>query len=257
MSRITAVVLESRGPGLRALAVGKDGTPVADRTGPASKIRAVVANWQTHASGPTITALADAGPWRDIPCPPLPSAAPTPNAEGAIAVPGLRQASPAETVSPAMALRLGGLLAADPGLDGVVCIPGDQGIWAHLSAGEVVGVLRVTTGAVFAALFGPEVPKHDPAFDTALSDCLSRPERLMRLLGSPDHPAATQAGALIGAELAAARPWWLGQHVRVLGRGGWPALYAHALQTQGVHAIIGDGDAALIAGVSALCGRAR
>lgn len=250
--RIIAIVLEDEGADLRARAIGDNGTLIDDRSGPTADFGALISGWRLSAGAPTINATSDTSAWRDIPCRPLPETAATPDRDGTVILPGLRQKTPPESVSPVMALQLGGLLAADPDFDGVVCIPGAQGLWAHLSAGEVVGVLRVTTCAVFAALHGPEVPTPDREFDMALSDCLSRPERLTRLLGSPHHSLSTQAAALIGAELAAARPWWLGQQIRILGNDGWPALYAHALRTQGVAAIIGDGDAALVAGVTAL-----
>lgn len=253
---ISTVILEEAQAGLRALALHSDGSLAALHEGPASEICGWCDALRDKGALRTVEAMPDRVSPRAIPCPPLPEALPEPGPGGAILLPGLRQKTPIEDVSPAMALRLGGLLAADPEFDGVACLTGPQGLWAHLSAGEVVSVLRVASTTAHAALNGPSPPAApDAGFDTALSDCLSRPERLLRFLGSPGHDAAAQAGAIIGAELAAAKPWWLGQRVRVLGHDGWPALYAHALEIQGVPVVAGDGDAALIAGLSALSQR--
>ena len=49
-------------------------------------------------------------------------------------VPGLRQPRPADIMC-GEETRIAGLLAQHPGWDGVVCLPGSQSRWAHLSAG--------------------------------------------------------------------------------------------------------------------------
>jgi 2-dehydro-3-deoxygalactonokinase len=65
----------------------------------------------------------------------------------------------------------------------------------------------------------------EAAFDTAGDDALSQPERpgarlfSLRAEGliaglTPDAARARLSGLLIGMELAAARPYWLGQPVR-------------------------------------------
>ena len=84
----------------------------------------------------------------------------------------------------------------------------------------------------------------DAAFDTALSDALSRPERLgarlfsLRaegLLNNLSHSEARArlSGLLIGVELAATKAYWLGQPVAVVGADRLAALYARALTAQG------------------------
>jgi 2-dehydro-3-deoxygalactonokinase len=92
---------------------------------------------------------------------------------------------------------------------------------------------------VASAQTGPE------AFAEAVGETLSRPERLAQRLFSiradnvlsglsPDAARGRLSGFLIGAELAAARPYWLGQEVAVAAAPGLADLYAAALGAQGV-----------------------
>jgi 2-dehydro-3-deoxygalactonokinase len=177
-------------------------------------------------------------------------------------LPDLVQATPAEHVPGGDALRIAGCLAASPGFDGVICLTGRQTIWAHVSAGEVVSVLSVLSGEVFAVLsqspwlaaaLAPGAVPDLHAFDAELPQALSRPERLLRTLSqarnlAPPVARARVQAALLGAELAAARPWWLGRQVLVLG--GDAPLYARGLAAQGVAATTGDAEAALLAGMA-------
>ena len=128
------------------------------------------------------------------------------------------------------------LAAADPGFDGVFCLPGTHSKWVQISAGEVVSFRTFMTGELFALLSEHSVLRHgmqgdgwdDAAFDTGLSDALSRPERVaarlfaLRAEGliaglSPDAARSRLSGLLIGIELAGARPYWLGQRVTLIG----------------------------------------
>ena len=104
------------------------------------------------------------------------------------------------------------------------------------------------------------------AFETAVADTLSRPERLAAdlfgiraagLLSDQDSGAARArlSGLLIGAELAGARPYWLGQQVAVIGAPELTAAYASALATQGLTAEEADGEAVTLTGLAALCER--
>ncbi|MCE5974239.1 hypothetical protein LZA78_12160 [Sinirhodobacter sp. WL0062] len=198
---------------------------------------------KTDWAGAAVTARIYAPP-RPLPAPPLP--------EGPVSeVPGLAQASPPVSVHPAEALRLSGLLAAQPQFDGVVWLCGQSSLWAHLSAGEVVSISRLASARLLLALNEPLSAPEGPAFDRALDDCRSRPERMLRYLDGAAEPGAA-AGAILGAELAAAKPWWLGQRVITLDSAaapGWGATCASALAAQGGEVITGDGEAALIAGL--------
>jgi 2-dehydro-3-deoxygalactonokinase len=53
---------------------------------------------------------------------------------------------------------------------------------------------------------------------------------------APEVARAQLSGLLIGAELAAARPYWLGQQVTVIGDAPLAGLYVAALEAQGAPA---------------------
>ena len=71
----------------------------------------------------------------------------------------------------------------------------------------------------------------DADFVAAVEDALARPERVAaRLFGiraealltglAPERARARLSGLLIGAELAGARPYWLGRDVALIGAPG-------------------------------------
>lgn len=170
-------------------------------------------------------------------------------------VPGMSQTRPSADVMRGEETQIAGVLAAAPGWGGVICLPGTHSKWAEVSAGEVVSFRSFMTGEIFALLSAQSVLRHgmtghgmdDTAFTDALADGLSRPEALTArlftlraeglLAGLP--PAAARArlsGLLIGAELAAAKPWWLGRDVVIVGNGALAARYAAGLALAGVPA---------------------
>lgn len=198
-------------------------------------------------------------PYRAVPCGPVDgatlTAVPVRDARLRLRiVPGLKQVSPADVMR-GEETQIAGALALRPGFDGVLCLPGTHSKWVHVSAGEVVSFQTCMTGELFALLSGQSVLRHgmvgegfdDGAFDAALSDALSRPERLAaRLFGlraegllaglTPATARARLSGLLIGIELAATRAYWLGQPVTIVGADRLSGLYARALAAQGVEA---------------------
>ena len=195
-------------------------------------------------------------PYRTTPCTPLdPSAlvtVPTSDPRITVAiVPGLRQNKPADVMR-GEETQIAGALALSPGFDGVFCLPGTHSKWVHVSAGEVISFQTFMTGELFALLSTQSVLRHgmasggwdDAAFDQALSDALSRPEKIaanlfsLRAEGLLSGLAAPTArarlsGLLIGVELAAAKPYWLGQPIAVIGADALSAIYARAITAQG------------------------
>lgn len=144
-------------------------------------------------------------------------------------VPGLIQDSPASRATGAQVVQIAGVIAGRPNWDGVICVVGPRTVWAHVSAGEVVS---------FASFVSVEVAEGlsaiaEEGFEDGLQATLSRPERLAGELAEADVTPGRAWGALLGAELAAARPYWLGQEVILVG--DWPVqgFYAQALQSQG------------------------
>jgi len=197
-------------------------------------------------------------PYRAVPCRPLDAVRsdPVPVRDARLRlriVPGLKQTTPADVMRGEETQIAGALVLG--AADGVICLPGTHSKWAEVSAGEVVSFQTCMTGELFALLSDHSVLRHgmqgdgfdDAAFDTALSDALSRPERIaarlfaLRAEGLLDGlpPAAARArlsGLLIGIELASARPYWLGQAVTLVGAEPISTLYARALAAQGVFA---------------------
>ncbi len=214
-------------------------------------------------------------PYRAVPCTPLDRAAlvTVPTADARIRMmiaPGLKQATPADVMR-GEETQIAGALALHPAFDGVLCLPGTHAKWAQISAGEVVSFQTFMTGELFALLSTQSVLRHgmgsdgwdDAAFDAALSDALSRPEKIAaRLFGlraegligglSPAAARSRLSGLLIGIELSAARPYWLGQAVSIIGAEGLAASYARALQTQGITARLLPATACTLAGLASL-----
>jgi 2-dehydro-3-deoxygalactonokinase len=143
--------------------------------------------------------------------------------------PALTQDSPADVIGAWVRIWIAGFLASRETWDGIICAQeGGISHWLHISADEVVSCQSFLTPRLNDALAGADSPD-----DTALADSLSRPERLAAHLRAAEVAgnAGALTGHLIGAELAAARAYWLGQQVAVIGdRLG----YAGALRAQGV-----------------------
>jgi 2-dehydro-3-deoxygalactonokinase len=183
-------------------------------------------------------------------------------------VPGLKQTTPADVMR-GEETQIAGFLTTCPEFDGVLCLPGTHTKWAHISAGEVVSFASFMTGEMFALLTEASVLRHSlgsgwdaAAFTEAIADTLSRPERLAGLLFglraggllgqlAPDAATARLSGLLIGAELAAARPYWLGREIALIGAEHLSGLYATALSLQGAAAERADATAMTLAGLAA------
>jgi len=226
-------------------------------------LRDVLAQW--HLPVPcTVVACGMVGSrqgWFEAPYRAVPCAA---RASGAVRVPdcgedlqvyllpGVKQMQPADVMR-GEETQIAGFLSLNRDWDGVICLPGSHSKWVHVSAGEIVSFRTCMTGELFAAISGHTVLKHSlgsedwdaSAFETALSETLSRPETLagrlfsLRAAGllhglSGGAARAALSGALIGAELAACKPYWLGQRVALIGAGALCELYAGALQAQSV-----------------------
>lgn len=261
---------------LRAWAMGPDGKVLAEaqsdegmgklsREGFEPALLRLVAPWL--ADRPPVVACGMVGsrqgwceaPYRSVPCTPLDRAAqvtaPTTDPRLSVTIaPGLKQMQPADVMR-GEETQIAGALRLMPGYDGVLCLPGTHSKWAHVSAGEIVSFQTFMTGELFALLSEASVLRHgmqgggwdDAAFDGAVSDALSRPERIGARLFSlraegliaglgADAARARLSGLLIGTELAAAKPYWLGQRVTLVGAEKLSAAYARALLAQGVEA---------------------
>lgn len=166
-------------------------------------------------------------------------------------LPGIKQNKPADVMR-GEETQIAGFLVSEPEFDGVLCLPGTHNKWVHISAKEVVSFRTFMTGELFALIGGQSVLRHsltskgwdERAFLSAVSEGMSHPaslgcdlfalraESLLHGL-SPAAARARLSGQLIGMELAAARPYWLGRDVAVLGEDGIASAYTSALAAQG------------------------
>ena len=161
-----------------------------------------------------------------------------------------------------------GFLAQQPKFDGVLCIPGFQTRWAHISAEEVVSFQSFMTGELLGLLQShsslQSIQKStnwdQNTFNDAVSESLSKPERIAAKLhglhaelqlGIETHSIDTRlTGYIVGLELAAAKPYWLGQAITVIGKGVLSNAYVSALKSVGALPQIFDAHTATIAGLA-------
>lgn len=184
-------------------------------------------------------------------------------------LPGLKQTNPADVMR-GEETQIAGFLADYPDFDGVLCMPGTHTKWVHISAKEVVSFQTIITGELFALLSNKSVLRHSvttddwdqDAFLSATSETLSRPESLAAKLfhirashlledTEPSVSKAKLSGLLIGTELAATKPYWLGREVAIIGAPALNKLYGAALAAQGVMTQICTGDDATLKGLIA------
>ncbi len=210
-------------------------------------------------------------PYAQVPCPPVGEGAVRPEVTDkridVAILPGLSQDNPADVMR-GEETQIAGFLAKAPDFDGVLCLPGTHTKWVQVSAGEVVSFRTFMTGELFALLSRQSVLRHsvgtgwdDQAFETAVTEAMSRPEALANrlftlraegLLHGLGSEAATArlSGLLIGSELAAARPYWLGQRIALIGAPSLSARYAAALALQGATVETADATECTLAGLT-------
>ncbi|MBV1787644.1 2-dehydro-3-deoxygalactonokinase [Marinobacterium sp. D7] len=230
----------------------------------------LVEPWLTTEKRTTVIACGMAGarqgwidaPYSAVPCRPLSverliEAPVTDPRLRVLIVPGLSQASPADVMR-GEETQLAGVLAAQPGYRGLVCLPGTHCKWAELQEGRVIAFRTFMTGELYALLSQSSVLRHSLHADTDTGDgwdsnvfveatrqALGHPEQVwaelfgLRAQGllhgqAPATARARLSGLLIGAELAAARSLWQGRKVTLVGNIGLPALYLEALRAQDI-----------------------
>ncbi|KIC36732.1 2-dehydro-3-deoxygalactonokinase [Leisingera sp. ANG-M7] len=172
------------------------------------------------------------------------------------ALPGLNQAVPCGLIQGAAA-RLRGFLQLNPDWDGVVCLPGSSVThWVQVSAREAVSFQGALTGQIAAAVMQPMALNADAgcgkaALTAAAADGIAKPELLAARLAALQAEARLRHlpaedisgrlwGLLLGAELAASRPYWLGQNVALLADAPLQAVYSAALDAQGLPVTVAD-----------------
>jgi 2-dehydro-3-deoxygalactonokinase len=211
-------------------------------------------------------------PYRAVPCTPSGDLHKVATKDARIAMhilPGLSQSKNPDVMR-GEETQIAGFLAEHSDFDGVLCMPGTHSKWVHISAREIVSFQSFMTGEIFAALSSATVLRHsvqasgwdESAFQDGVALALSQPEktaselfrlRAADLLAGTSKPALKSrlSGLLIGMELAAAKPYWLGLEIALIGDPKLTALYDAALQAQGLSARAHSGDTLTLSGLSA------
>jgi 2-dehydro-3-deoxygalactonokinase len=212
-------------------------------------------------------------PYTAVPCPTMPEGfvrAPTTHPDLQVhVIPGIKQTDPADVMR-GEETQITGFLARNKNWDGVICLPGTHTKWVHISADEIVSFQTFMTGELFETIANQTVLRHsiadegwdDAAFKDGMEAAMARPERLAARLFSlrangllndvPGNVARAQlSGLLIGAELAAAKPYWLGQQIAVIGDSGLSRLYVDALASQAAPATQVNATSITLAGLTA------
>ncbi len=170
-------------------------------------------------------------------------------------LPGLKQHSPADVMR-GEETQIKGILTTYSLFDGVVCLPGTHTKWVRISAGEVVNFQTFMTGELFSLLSERSVLKYsvskegwdEKIFKNSIEEIISnnkifsaklfslRAESILEdLLGS--NARSRLSGYLIGLELSASRPYWLGETVFILGEDSISMAYEVGLKSQGATVI--------------------
>lgn len=180
------------------------------------------------------------------------------------ATPGLLQKAPPATMQGAET-RIRGFLSLNPSWDGVVCLPGSTTHWVLISADEVVSFQSFLSVSMLEAVLKMldlrEGEVSQDALKDTLADTISRPELTAARLAESKAAFSVGAqstaetmgriwGALLGAELAAARPYWLGQNLAVIGGDRLLPPYETALSSQGLPVTVVDAERMTLAGLT-------
>lgn len=184
-------------------------------------------------------------------------------------IPGVSQEKPADLML-GEETQIAGFLSLTPDFDGVVCLPNRYTKWAHISAGEIVSFRTFMTGEISGLLSRYSVLQHavstggwdETLFRKCVGDAMSSPQNVSswlfslfagQSLGQKNacDGRSRLTGWLVGAELAAARSYWLGREVVVIGATEPSAQYRSALAECGAFTRSVSADDCALAGLKA------
>ena len=173
---------------------------------------------------------------------------------------GVCQAQPPAILTQGSA-QIFGYLAQNPEFDGVLCLVDDHTSWARISAEEIVSFANFATGEVYRTLTRGEFANDaGAAFLAGVEQGYSAPAKFAsrlnsiragQVLNGVSHAGANAqiCGLFIGAEIASARPYWLGMPVVVIGDDAPARAYQSALLAQGVSCETYDAHTARMRGI--------
>ena len=184
-------------------------------------------------------------------------------------LPGIKQISPPDVMR-GEETQIKGFLSLNKEFDGIICLPGTHTKWVHVSAGELVSFQTFMTGEIFSLLSKQSVLKHNMNYDSwdsdiflsSVGDSISQPAVFSSALFSMRAQSLVSTGAnkfaqnfsrlsglLIGMELVASRPYWLGQNVAVIGDTKIANAYFEALKGQGIHLMMANAERMTLEGL--------
>lgn len=193
----------------------------------------------------------------------------------AFIVPGLSQNDPFDVMRGEETQLAGWVNAHAQPADSAmrICLPGTHSKWVQLDGRQVRHFSTAMTGELFDLLGHRSILAHSltgegfdaEAFGDAVRTAHERPACLTEALFSvraeglligpdPARARARLSGLLIGAELAGAR-LEAGERVVLIGATRLCARYAQALSVLGHDAVIADGEAMVLAGLTAIHGQ--
>lgn len=244
---------------------------------------AALADWLSGGSTIKVIACGMVGArqgWREapyvaVPSPPLVAArmirVPVSDARIDVSiVHGLSQAAPPDVMR-GEETQLAGLMAAEPGFEGIVCLPGTHSKWVTIRDGRVEGFRTFMTGELFALLAGHSVLRHavegaagedTAAFDAGVGEAARAPAALAARLFSiraatlidglgPVAARSRLSGLLIGLEIEGMIGDLAGEMVTIVGTDALSALYERALRLRGGKARRLDGSGLTLRGLAA------
>lgn len=182
---------------------------------------------------------------------------------------GVKQSNPADVMR-GEETQIAGVLAQQPGFDGVICLPGTHTKWVSVQNGEITGFATFLSGELFQLASEHSVLRHTlsrkgwdtGAFEAGCREGAASPERLANalfglragaLLNGLDPVAARSraSGYIIGMETAAMRDEWLDRPVVIVGENEIAQAYASALNLHGARAQVADAETVTLAGLCA------
>lgn len=188
-------------------------------------------------------------------------------------LPGVCQRGGNDDVMRGEETQLLGLLASQPGFDGVVCMPGTHAKWVSLSERRIARFATAMTGELFDVLRTHSVLRHslggeiDPTerregMLEGLATGTSAPERLTAVLfrarasallagRSPSWCDGFLSGLLIGAEIGGRREWIGSAEIPLIGGSGLAEVYLTGLEMIGAKGRVVDASEVTLAGLMA------
>ena len=181
---------------------------------------------------------------------------------------GIKQIEPSPDVMRGEETQIAGILLEEPQFEGVLCLPGTHTKWVRIAGGEIVHFTTFMTGELFNLFSTHSVLRHSLdgngwnaiEFADTVRFMAAEPGsfsaqlfsiRAGSLVSGVDAATAKaqMSGLLIGAELAAAKTYWLDRNVTIVDNGAQSELYAEGLRTLGQSPRIVDATHVTLAGL--------